>query len=117
MPPPPIRTPIRSVSDHILSELDNDGSLRLSIAIDGYYVYLLRRHAPSQSAVAGDEILDAREGGRPITSAERVALRERLLVIRQASKPTDRAYATLDAYLKVLQPRRERAPPRAATSR
>lgn len=116
VPPPPMRTPLENVSDHILSEVGDDGSLRLSIAIDGYYVYVLRPHAPSPSTMAGDQILDAREGDRPITSAERVALRERLLVIRQASKPTDRAYSTLGTYLKALQPGREPAP-RVATSR
>lgn len=116
VPPPPMRLPLENVSDHILSEIGDDGSLRLSIAIDGYDIYVLRLRAPSQSTVAGDEILDAREGNRPITQAERVALRERLLAIRQASKPTDRAYATLGTYLKALQPRRERAR-RVVTSR
>jgi hypothetical protein len=116
VPPPPMRTPLVHVSDHILSEVGDDGSLRLSIAIDGYYVYVLRRHAPSQSTVAGDEILDAREGDRSINEAERVALRERLLAIRQASKPTDRAYGTLGTYLKALQSVRERTP-RVATNR
>ena len=116
VPPPPIRAPLENVRDHVLSEVGDDGSLRLSIAIDGYYVYVLRLHAPSRSIASGDEILDAREGDRPITEAERVALRDRLLAIRQASKPTDRAYASLGAYLKALQPRREGVP-RVATDR
>ncbi|MFL6678142.1 MAG: hypothetical protein ACJ8IK_07360 [Burkholderiaceae bacterium] len=116
VPPPPMRTRLENVTDHILSEVDEDGSLRLSIAIDGLYVYVLRLHAPSQSTVAGDEILDAREGDRPITKAERVALRDRLLAIRQASKPADSAYATLGTYLIALQLGRER-PPRVAKSR
>ena len=102
-PPPPLRLPLENVDDRLRGDLADDGSPRLAIAIDGYAVYVLRHHASSPSTAAGNEIQAAHEGDRVITPAERVALRERLRLIRQASKPTSQAYATVGTILKALE--------------